>query len=143
MDDKTPANSRYKIAIEAPEELTRKQATLAEVYVQTGNLTEATRAAGYAETSIGARSIKKPAVKAYIDSLRASLAPVVWDASEIINRIQALAESGKAEQTKIKALELLAKTKAMLTDKVKIELPRRVIIRAPNSSTAYELGHKE
>lgn len=134
---------RYQIAIHAPEDLTNRQAKLVEEYVKSGNLTEATRLAGYTSPSCAQRQLKKPHVAAYVTSLRAQLAPVIWDASEIINRIQTLAETGKQEQTKTKCLELLARTKAMLTDKVKLELPRRVLIRAPDNSTSYELGHKE
>ena len=131
--------TRYEIATD-PGDCSQKQIALVECYAATGNMTEAARVSGYKDSSSANRALKNKKVASYLKQCQALAGPHLWDASEIVNRIRDMAKDAKSEQAKIKALELLAKTKALLTDKVKIDLPRRIVIRSPEGAASCELG---
>ena len=64
-------------------------------------------------------SLRTQYVKAEI-AKRTKAALAIWSEDEITSRIQDLGQSAKSEANRLRALELLAKVKAMLTEKTVI-----------------------
>lgn len=105
--------------------LTRKQATFVNAYIETGNATQAAKAAyntTYATHRVmGSENLANPRIKAAIDK---RLKPIM-DKTEILEELSDVARTKPKEYTenaKLKALGFLAKWQGLLDDKVTVKV---------------------
>ena len=134
-------SDRYQIA---KEQLSPREKTFAEHYVQCNNGTQAATEAGYkagcSAQKAGIRLPRRPAVAEYIEELRQAMRPHSWSPREIVQRLQDIADSKEAKHAdKVRSLELLGRAHAMFTDKIKVDLPRRIVVRAPEGEVIDNL----
>jgi phage terminase small subunit len=122
--------------------LTEKQKRFADYYIETGNITEAARKAGYKQPHVqGSQTLEKLSVKTYIDEQLKLLADKrIMQAEEVMQLLTSIArneekeevvvfgESGPSLVTKrmsakdrLKALELIGKRYTLWTDKTQLE----------------------
>lgn len=118
-----------------------KQQKFADEYIKTGNASQSAVKAGYSKKTakfIGAENLKKPYLKEYIDKqLEEIHNSKIADAQEIQEFLTAVMKGEVTEtvatskelykgvelggRDRLKAAELLGKTKAMFTDKKQID----------------------
>jgi phage terminase small subunit len=125
--------------------LTIKERNFCEKYVECGNATEAAEVTGYSKGASARKAAyrlnKRQEIRDYIESVRQSLRPHSWQPHEIVERLQTIADKKDGKDSdKCKALELLGKAHAMFTDRVKMDLPRRVIIKNPDGNVIDNLS---
>lgn len=110
-------------------QLTDKQRLWVEAYLETWNATEAAKQAGYNGSydtirAIGSQNLSKSHLKAAIEE---RLTEAAMSANEVLARIARIARGEFGQGFSIttgemlRALELLAKHHALLTDKIKVE----------------------
>ena len=117
--------------------LTEKQKRFADYYIETGNITEAARRAGYKQPHVqGSQTLDKLSVKTYVQSRLEELADKrIMSAEEVLQTVTSFARNEEQEDVvvfgesgpeihrksisakdRLKALELLGKRYAMWTD---------------------------
>lgn len=114
-----------------------------------GNGTQACISAGYSKTTAGVyakRLLKKAPVQKLIRECEQSMAKAsaLPDADYIIRSIDKIVRSTKTlPRDKIKGLELLAKWKSLLTQRIQIEAPKRIVIEDDQGKPITDLGANE
>jgi phage terminase small subunit len=131
--------------------LTEKQKRFADYYIETGNITDSARRAGYKQPHVqGSQTLENVRVKQYVDSrLKEMQDKRIMDAEEVMTLLSSIArneeeedvvvfgESGPEITTKgmsakdrLKALELLGKRYSLWNDKNKDDdKPIEVVIK--------------
>jgi len=111
-----------------------------------GKATAAAKTCGYSDPTQSAyRLLKKDQVRELIvDLVKASLAKsceTIPSADEILLSINTIAKDDKVyPSVRLKALELLGKYRALFSEKLLIETPRRIIIDDHDGSNLTTLG---
>jgi phage terminase small subunit len=122
--------------------LTEKQKRFADYYIETGNITEAARKAGYKQPHVqGSQTLEKLSVKTYIDSrLKEMSDKRIMNGEEVMQLLTAIARNKETEEVvvfgdsgpelvtksmsakdRLKALELIGKRYTLWTDKTQLE----------------------
>lgn len=122
--------------------LTEKQKRFADYYIETGNITEAARRAGYKQPHVqGSQTLEKLSVKTYIDEqLKIMADKRIMNAEEVMQLLTAIARNevredvvlfgehgsdiaskGMSAKDRLKALELIGKRYTLWTDRQQIE----------------------
>jgi phage terminase small subunit len=122
--------------------LTEKQKRFADYYIETGNITEAARKAGYKQPHVqGSQTLEKLSVKTYIDSrLKEMSDKRIMNGEEVMQLLTAIARNEEQEEVvvfgdsgpqvvnktmsakdRLKALELIGKRYTLWTDKTQLE----------------------
>jgi phage terminase small subunit len=122
--------------------LTEKQKRFADYYIETGNITEAARKAGYKQPHVqGSQTLEKLSVKTYIDlRLKEMSDKRIMHAEEVMQLLTAIARNEEQEEVvvfgdsgpqvvnktmsakdRLKALELIGKRYTLWTDKTQLE----------------------
>ena len=104
--------------------LNERQKTFCRHYVRTQEAQEAARLAGYSPKSAhvtGCRLLKKPEVQAEIGKFKSKVtSKAILTAEETLANISGIAESGENENTRLRALELMAKHHSLLIERSEI-----------------------
>lgn len=122
--------------------LTEKQIRFADYYLETGNVTESARRAGYKQPHVqGSQTLANLSVKTYIDSRLKEMADKrIMNAEEVMRLLTSIArdeeqedvvvfgesgpeitQKGMSAKDRLKALELIGKRYTLWTDKQQIE----------------------
>jgi phage terminase small subunit len=122
--------------------LTEKQKRFAEYYIETGNITEAARKAGYKQPHVqGSQTLAILSVKTYIDSrLKEMSDKRIMNGEEVMQLLTSIARNqeqedvvvfgengpeittkGMSAKDRLKALELIGKRYTLWTDKTQLE----------------------
>jgi len=122
--------------------LTEKQRRFADYYIETGNITEAARKAGYKQPHVqGSQTLEKLSVKTYIDERLKEMADKrIMTAEEVMQTLTAIARNevkedvvvfgdngpeiatkGMSAKDRLKALELIGKRYTLWTDKTQLD----------------------
>jgi phage terminase small subunit len=122
--------------------LTEKQKRFADYYIETGNITEAARKAGYKQPHVqGSQTLEKLSVKTYIDLRLKEMADKrIMHAEEVMQLLTSIARNEEQEEVvvfgdsgpqvvnktmsakdRLKALELIGKRYTLWTDKTQLE----------------------
>lgn len=113
--------------MEKPEQLSPKRALFVQEYLVDFNAMAAAKRAGYSDTySVRASTdlLKNPQIKNEIDKRLAEREKrVIKNAGWVLEKITEIAERGKSENNRVKALELLGKHFAMFVDRQSLENP--------------------
>lgn len=118
--------------------LTEKQKRFADYYIETGNITESARRAGYKQPHVqGSQTLEKLSVKTYIDEqLKIMADKRIMNAEEVMQLLTSIARNeeeedvvvfgengpeitskGMSAKDRLKALELIGKRYLMWSDK--------------------------
>jgi phage terminase small subunit len=122
--------------------LTEKQKRFADYYIETGNITESARRAGYKQPHVqGSQTLEKLSVKTYIDSrLKEMSDKRIMSGEEVMQLLTSIArnqeqedvvvfgesgpeitQKGMSAKDRLKALELIGKRYTLWTDKTQLE----------------------
>jgi phage terminase small subunit len=122
--------------------LTEKQQRFADYYIETGNITESARRAGYKQPHVqGSQTLEKLSVKTYIDSrLKEMSDKRIMSGEEVMQLLTSIARNqeqedvvvfgengpeittkGMSAKDRLKALELIGKRYTLWTDKTQLE----------------------
>jgi phage terminase small subunit len=122
--------------------LTEKQQRFADYYIETGNITESARRAGYKQPHVqGSQTLEKLSVKTYIDSrLKEMSDKRIMSGEEVMQLLTSIArnqeqedvvvfgesgpeitQKGMSAKDRLKALELIGKRYTLWTDKTQLE----------------------
>jgi phage terminase small subunit len=122
--------------------LTEKQIRFADYYIETGNVTESARRAGYKQPHVqGSQTLAILRVKTYIDSRLKEMADKrIMNAEEVMQLLTSIArneeheevvvfgeqgpeltQKGMSAKDRLKALELIGKRYTLWTDKTQLE----------------------
>lgn len=117
----TPPLRKGGAAVGAPGELTPKQQRFCEEFVKDHNATQAALRAGYAKCTAMKKAgawVSKVGIREEIERLEKwATAKCRVDAQWVIDQIADIAENGKADRDRLKALEMLAKHFGLLEKK--------------------------
>jgi phage terminase small subunit len=124
--------------------LTPKQQAFCDYYLQSGNATESAIKAGYSKKtarSVGAENLTKPYIIDYIKERQYKI-----HSSNIATEVEikefwtyAMISAGNELKDRIKASELLAKTKGMFLDKQEIKITSSTILEELKKMTPEQI----